>query len=313
MKSIAIFASAVLATFGAGCQVDEGADFGGGAGGAGGAPVDGGAIDAGTSDGAATGDSNGNGTGGAPMTSGTGGTPTGGAGGEMPPGDAGGAGAPPDAGAPSVCDGTGTRVLTADNGKIDNFEGATLDPSWSTFSDVAAAPNSAKMMIQAGGAVGTAHAGHYAGKGAITTAMGGYGVGAVFNIAIDKSHNVYCVDISLFDGVTFWAKANQPVSATNSNKLGVDFVLPETNAASVGGDCPDASMKCYNHPRKTVALTNNWAQYAVTFAEATNGSSTVMNRLQQLAFLSADSNWDYSIDEIQLYKGTPPAGAVPTN
>jgi hypothetical protein len=32
-----------------------------------------------------------------------------------------------------------------------------------------------------------------------------------------------------------------------------------------------------------------------------------------LAFLGLDANWDYSIDEIQLYKGAPPTGPVVTN
>jgi hypothetical protein len=132
-------------------------------------------------------------------------------------------------------------------------------------------------------------------------------------MAIDKTRGIYCVDISLFDGVTFWAKANTTSTASNTHKLSVNFVLPETNAVSVGGDCPDASTKCYDHPRTTVTLTTDWAQYTVAFAEASGGSATVGNRIQELAFLGLDANWDYSIDEIQLYKGAPPTGPVVTN
>ncbi|MEA2700704.1 MAG: hypothetical protein QOI66_4975 [Myxococcales bacterium] len=313
MKLFLIVASAALAIFTAGCQVDEGPVVGGG-GGAGAAPGD--STDAGASD-PNNGDAdNASGTGGATSTGGTGGTSGGGgAGADADGGGTGGIIAIADGGntGPSVCDGTGTRILTADKTKVDNFEGAALDPGWSTFSDVVSRPNVAKMIIQSGGAVGTAHAGHYAGMGARTPAMGGYGVGAVFNLAIDKTRGIYCVDISLFDGVTFWAKANRASGPSKTNKLSVNFVLPETNALSVGGDCPDASMKCYDHPRTTVILTTDWAQYTVTFAEASGGSATVANRIQELAFLGLDSDWDYWIDEIQLYKGTPPTGPVVNN
>ncbi|HVR63871.1 MAG TPA: hypothetical protein VMU50_18345, partial [Polyangia bacterium] len=174
---------------------------------------------------------------------------------------------------------------------------------------VAGALNGAKLIIQGGGATGTAHAGHYAGAGAKTPAMGGYGVGALYNMGIDVAHGLYCVDISAFDGVSFWAKLTQTNGGNKAgNQLSVNFVLPETNAASVGGDCPDASMKCYNHPRKTITLTTNWTQYTVMFAEATGGSASVHGRIQAVAYLSPDSAWDYSIDEIQLFKGAAPAG-----
>ncbi|HEY2901919.1 MAG TPA: hypothetical protein VGL59_15150 [Polyangia bacterium] len=317
MKAFLIIAAALaILTCEAGCQINEMTAFGGGTGGGAAAPGD--TTDAGTGDPSGDDANNANGADGTPPIDGTGGTAS--------TGDAGGAAASPDGGTggtiatadggntgPSVCDGTGTRILIADKAKVDNFEGATLDPGWSTFSDVVPTPDVAKMTIQTGGAVGTAHAGHYAGMGARTPAMGGYGVGAVYNMAIDKARGIYCVDISAFDGVTFWAKANRVGGPSNSNKVSVNFVLPETNAVSVGGDCPDASLKCYDHPRTTVALTADWAQYTVTFAEASGGSVTVANRIQELAFLGLDSNWDYSIDEIQLYKGTPPTGPVVSN
>ena len=149
-------------------------------------------------------------------------------------------------------------------------------------------------------AIDTTHFGHYAGTGAKTTAMGGYGVNTVYNMAIDKVAKIYCVDISGFDGVTFWTKA-----ATAGNKVDVNFVVPETNAQQDGGDCVS---NCYNHPRKELTLTASWQQYAVTFAEAAGGTATVQGRLQILGWLSSDSNWDFSLDEIQLYKGTSPTG-----
>src|SRR5262249_6384051 len=178
-----------------------------------------------------------------------------------------------------------------------DFEGAALSLGWSTFNDVMPTPNSFKMTQEAGGANGTAHFGHYAGTGAKTPLMGGYGVGAIYNMAIDKVAGIYCVDISAFDGVTFWAKAG-----TAGSKVGVNFVIPETNAVQDGGDC---LSKCYSHPSKEVSLTTQWQQYSVTFAEAAGGSATVKTRLQLLGWLSPDSNWDFSLDEIRLYKGTP--------
>jgi hypothetical protein len=134
-------------------------------------------------------------------------------------------------------------------------------------------------------------------------------VGTVYNTAIDPAARIYCVDVSMFDGVSFWAKA-----AVAGSKVSLNFVLPETNAQSTdamgrpnGGDCV---MNCYNHPRVTVTLSADWAQYAVKFSDAAGGSAMVGNRIQELAWLSPDSNWDFSIDEISFYKGTPPAAAV---
>jgi hypothetical protein len=251
---------------------------------------------------AGSGGTTGSGTGGKTAGSGgssgtgSGGTIGGGTGGTIGGMDGGGTGVP------SVCDGTGTRPLTLTDTKIDNFEGAMLDPGWYSFNDVTP-PDSFKLMIQAGGAATTAHSGHYAGMGAKTPLMSGYGVGASFNLAIDKTAMIYCVDISVFDGVTFWAKA-----AKAGSKIALNYVLPETNKMKDGGDCLDSSTNCYRHPQKSVTLTADWAQYSVTFAEATGGTAKVGTRIQELVFISSDADWDFSIDEIQYYKGTPPAG-----
>jgi hypothetical protein len=170
-------------------------------------------------------------------------------------------------------------------------------------------PNSFKIQQGLGGAALTAHCGHYAGTGAKPTTAGGFGVGTVYNAAIDPAAKIYCVDVSAFDGVSFWGKA-----ATAGSKITLNFVLPETNMQSLdamgrpnGGDCV---TNCYNHPRVSITLTADWALYAVRFSDATGGSATVANRIQELAWLSPDSNWDFSIDEVSFYKGTLPGGAV---
>jgi len=160
-----------------------------------------------------------------------------------------------------------------------------------------------------GGAAATAHCGHYAGTGAVVTSAGGFGVGTVYNVAIDPAAKIYCIDVSQFDGVSFWAKA-----AVAGSKVSLNFVVPATNAQSTdamgrpnGGDCV---TNCYNHPRTTITLTADWAPYSVKFTDAAGGSAPVGNRIQELAWLSPDSDWDFSLDEISFYKGTPAAGAV---
>jgi hypothetical protein len=205
-----------------------------------------------------------------------------------------------------VCADMGTRALTIDQGKIDDFEEPMILAGWSSFNDVMPTPDSFKIAQETGGAIQTAHSGHYMGTGAKTPTMGGYGVGTVYNMAIDTANHIYCVDITAFDGVTFWAKA-----ATASSKITVNFVVPDQNATKDGGDC---TASCYNHPQKLVTLTTDWQQYHVTFAEAVGGTGAkVKGRIQELLFLSPDANWDFSIDEIQLYKGTPPATPVGGN
>jgi hypothetical protein len=209
-----------------------------------------------------------------------------------------------------VCKGAGTRVLTTSkmDAFIDDFEETMISPGWSSFNDVSP-PNSFLIQQATGGAVGTAHAGHYAGTGAKTTAMGGFGVGTIYNTAIDPNAGIYCIDISAFTGVSFWAKA-----ATAGAKVSLNFVLPSTNAASetdagvqTGGDC---KMNCYNHPRIDFTLTTSWAQYTAPFAAASGGSAKVGSVIQELGWLSPDSDWDFSLDEIAFYAGTPPSGAV---
>jgi hypothetical protein len=215
-----------------------------------------------------------------------------------------------------VCAGNGTRVLTNSqpDAFIDDFEEAMMiSPGWSSFNDVKPTINAFQITQVAGGAVGTAHAGHYAGTGALTPMMMGFGVGTVYNTAIDPSAGIYCIDISAFTGVSFWAKAG-----TAGSQISLNFVLPQTNAATTndagvqtGGDC--MGKNCYNHPRVTFTLTTQWANYTAEFANASGGSAKVGSVIQELAWLSPDSNWDFTLDEIAFYQGTPPTGAVGPN
>jgi len=87
----------------------------------------------------------------------------------------------------------------------------------------------------------------------------------------------------------------------------VNFIVPETNFVDDGGDCA-VKANCYNHPSKTVTLTTTWMQYSVAFAEGTGGTAKVKTVIQELGWLTPDAAWDFSLDEIQFYKGTPPTG-----
>jgi hypothetical protein len=217
-----------------------------------------------------------------------------------------------------VCANTGTRVLTTSQADafIDDFEESTgISPGWSSFNDVsddAAGQNVFKIAQAEGGAAGTAHAGHYAGTGAKTPTQKGFGVGTLYNVAIDPGAGLYCVGISAFTGVSFWAKA-----ATAGATVSLNYVLPQLNMSIVNdagvpqaGDCQTG---CYNYPHVEFTLTTSWALYTAPFAMATGGTASVGSVIQEVEWLSPDSDWDFTIDEIAFYAGTPPAGAVGPN
>jgi len=213
-----------------------------------------------------------------------------------------------------VCANNATRILTSSqpDAFVDDFEEAMISPGWTSFNDVSPVKDLFKIMQVAGGAAETAHSGHYVGGGATTTAMGGYGVGVIYNTGIDVAAGIYCIDISAFTGVSFWAKSAIPGSTVSLN-----FILPqankfETNDAGVPteGDC---QTNCYDYPRVTFTLTTSWSQYAAPFSAAAGGSAKVGSVIQELEWLCPDSTWDLSLDEIAFYSGTPPAGPVGPN
>ena len=225
----------------------------------------------------------------------------------------------------SVCDGAGSRVLTNTpaDAFIDDFETATMNPttmmadatqaplSWYAFNDVMP-NNSIHILRTPGGAAGTAFSGHYAGTGAITPLMMGFGVGVEVNVGVDMSIQQFCVDASVFTGVSFWAKAG---SATNAS-ITAGFVVPSANQVTNGGDCPDSTpaltAKCNNYPQKSITLTTDWQQYEVEWAglKSATGQTVAGNKIQQILWLAPTSNWDFSLDEVAFYNTTPPAGAV---
>jgi hypothetical protein len=244
------------------------------------------------------------------IANGAGGTVAGGGGsGGTTAGAAGGGACQPNAAPPEttgVCAGKATRVLTAADAKVENFEDATISPGWSSFDEPAdgGAHDVFKMtLVTTEGAATTKQSGEYQGTGVKTVKEGGFGAGTVFNVAIDKANGFFCIDVSAFDGVAFWAKAG-----TTGKQINVSFVVPETNPTGApGGDC---TANCYNHPSKTITLTDQWAQYTVKFSEAVAGTAKVNGRIQELLWTTPDKDFDLHLDEISFYKCTPPAGPV---
>jgi hypothetical protein len=205
-----------------------------------------------------------------------------------------------------VCNGTGTRVLSLADAKVEDFEAAVISPGWSSFDqpDNGGAHDVFKMsLVTTDGAATTKHSGEYKGTGILTVKEGGFGAGSVYNVAIDKNLGVFCIDVSAFDGVAFWAK-----SAVTGKQFSVSFVVPETNPqGAAGGDC---TANCYNHPSKVITVTDQWAQYTVKFSEAIAGTAKVNGRVQELLWTTPDKDFDLHLDEIGFYKCTPPVGPV---
>jgi hypothetical protein len=205
-----------------------------------------------------------------------------------------------------VCNGAATRVLTMADAKVEDFEADTISPGWSSFDqpDDGGAHDLFKMaLVTTDGAATTKQSGEYKGTGILTVKAGGFGAGSVYNVAIDTTLGVYCIDVSAFDGVSFWAK-----SGVTGRQFNVSFVVPETNPQGPpGGDC---AANCYNHPSKTITLTDQWAQYTVKFSEAVAGTAKVNGRIQELLWTTPDKDFDLHLDEIAFYKCTPPAGPV---
>ena len=215
-----------------------------------------------------------------------------------------------------VCAGAGTRKVAIGDTKIDDFEGAMISPGWSSFNDVMPTGQLVQDRARSRRRCGHRALWPLRGDGRQDHRQGRIRRRNGFNVSIDTVAKIYCIDISAFDGVTFWAKGSAATS-----KVNVNFVLPETNeqnAVTGGGDCVKDSG-CFNHPFKTVPITTSWAQYSVKFSEAAGGkypsgganaggAATVKNVIQELVWITLDPDWDFSIDEIQFYKGTPPTG-----
>lgn len=204
---------------------------------------------------------------------------------------------------PSVCDGV-TQVLAVNQGYIDNFETATRFAGWYSYSDTQV-PNEPKLARSASGAVTTGYKASVAVSGIQTPAQDGYGAGIGFNLldpALSK-----CVDLSAFDGISFWARGGSP-----SNQVTFQLVVPGSQPADnqPPGDCLET---CYGHPSRTFTLTTSWQRFTIPFNQLTTSPTAYAGRALMFNLVTNDSAWDISIDEVTFYKGTPPVGAISPN
>jgi hypothetical protein len=157
------------------------------------------------------------------------------------------------------------------------------------------------MEVKGPGALGTRTAAHLSGSGFKAFGAGmGYGLG--------------CYDVSVFDGVSFWAKGN----AGTDNLIAFQAVLPETHAVADNGDC---LAKCYDHPSAQLMIGPEWKQYSWRFSDLRQagfgGVASYKGVIMALSWVSvAGPNVDFWIDEIAYYKGAAdprPVGAAPTS
>jgi hypothetical protein len=251
-----------------------------------------------------TGNSGGTGntpTGGTPTT--TGGTPT--TTGGTPTTGGTGSGGTPATGGPSVCDAANksTHILGATEGYVDNFEDDTRFTGWYSYAAVPAGMTAAAFEVVAGGERGMA--GHLANTGINTgTAKFGSGVGFNMRDALDA-----CADVSAFDGVSFWAKGVSGTSGTVSFLA----VVAAQQAVADGGDCTAAMQtagNCFKHPQADFKLTADWKQYTIKWADLAPQSLIAGRIILALQWISVGPAFDFSIDEISLYKGDAPTGPV---
>ena len=178
---------------------------------------------------------------------------------------------------PSVCDG---KTVKAD-ALIADFEAGVL--GWSGYLE--GGPYA--VLSAQPGAESTGHALRFV--GAYATTSGFY-------------HLLPCTDVSEFDGLQFWAKGK-------AGEL-VRFlaVVPGTDPAPIVGDCHEPPMKCSDHPGMQFKLSNEWKLYQAPWTELKQygwgtkaGFYSVINAVLWINDGTVN-NFDFSIDEVSLYK-----------
>jgi hypothetical protein len=195
--------------------------------------------------------------------------------------------------APSVCDGK-TTVAKKYIGDFEDFDTA---PPTGWFAYVEATPST--IAAATPGAVETAKAAGFSGGAAKYAGMG-FGLG--------------CKDVSALDGISFWAKAS-----TEGAKIKFLAAIPATDAVKEQGGTGDCTAKCFDHPGKALKLTTAWKQYTVKWSDLEQDGfgapATFDNIVNVLLWINDGevTSFDFSIDEVSLYAGTPPAGAVGTD
>lgn len=208
------------------------------------------------------------------------------------------------ASSPSVCDGM-TFALPVGEAYIDNFETDTRFTGWYAFSDTTPPnmPAPERVMM---GAVSTGYAGHVHATGIKSSKAMGYGAGFGFGLVDPAKGN--CVDLSAFDGISFWAKG----TAGADNTLKFQVVAPATQPADSMpvGDCPSSASACaFKHPAKTITLTADWSQVVIRFSELAPAAAYT-GKVLGFNMITDGPDYDVEIDEVTFFSGTAPTGAV---
>ena len=205
----------------------------------------------------------------------------------------------------SVCDDV-TRSLAMEP-YVDNFETDVRFGGWYAFSDTT--PANVPPMREGPGALETSMAIHVSATGITTpTSMpeAGYGAGVGFNL-VNTAMGEDCVDVSAFDGISFWAKG----TSGTANSVIFQIVHPGTQPADgmPPGDCT-VPAQCYLHPKKNITLTADWTHYTVTWDELTGSTFEVTGPILGFNIITPDTEWDIWIDEVTFFSGTAPETPV---
>lgn len=227
-------------------------------------------------------------TAGTSPTAGTGGTP--GAGGTN--------------GGTSVCDGM-TRALPLAEAYVDNVETEVRWDGWYIFSDTTP-PHMPPVERATMGALETGFSAHVAATGILPPTKKGFGAGIGFNLvnpAVEK-----CLDVSAFDGISFWAKG----TSGTMNVVKFQAVAPATQPTNEmpAGDCTPMTACAFIHPAKSITLTEDWKQHVIPFSELVSAAAPFAGKILQFNIITPDEAWDIAVDEVTFYKGTAPTGPV---
>lgn len=118
-----------------------------------------------------------------------------------------------------------------------------------------------------------------------------------------------CVDASVFDGISFWARGEMP----EGSSLQVELHVPETttaDSASGTGACPGApGVDCLPNKAQQPQITDEWVQYFFTWDQFTGGSNRGApveldtTRLNGLNFHvpGTAGTIDLSVDDVQFF------------
>lgn len=241
----------------------------------------------------------GNGTAGSDASGGSGGSGTAGSGATGGSGGTAGGGN----GSPSVCD-DATFALPVGEEYIDNFEDTVRFPGWYAFSDTDP-PDEPQPERVAGGALDTGFSGHVTATGITASTMMGYGAGFGFGL-VDPLRGS-CVDLSAFDGISFWIKG----TAGASDVLKFQIVSPATQPTNENppGDCAPGTACAFKHPAKEITLTPDWSHVVINWTDLAPAAAFT-GLVLGFNMITDGPAYDVNIDEVTFFVGDAPTGPV---